>query len=151
MLDAAGVPVDAPLGDVQFTLRDGERVPIHGGDFVDGTTNVVDEGQGWTILDPALAELDPEAAVPGASSSLATIDGESGYFVDDGTSFLMALGFGDDGPQAEAFLVYGDTEDRSSDLYTEATERFSDKDWRTIAFTEDDVAADTVSTVTVRG
>jgi acyl-homoserine-lactone acylase len=151
VLDAAGVPVDAPLGDVQFALRDGERIPIHGGGFVDGTTNVVDEGRGWTILDPALADLDPEAAVPGAGSSLDTIDGETGYFVDNGTSFLLALAFGDDGPQAEAFLVYGDTEDRSSDLYTEATRRFSDKDWRSIAFTEDDVAADTVSTVTVRG
>jgi acyl-homoserine-lactone acylase len=151
VLDAAGVPVDATLGDVQFALRDGERIPIHGGDFVDGTTNVVGYGEGWTILDPALAELDPEAAVPGAGSSLQSIDDETGYLIDNGTSFLLALGFGDDGPEARAFLTYGDTEDRSSDLYTEATQRFSDKDWRTVAFTDDDVEAATVSTVTVRG
>jgi acyl-homoserine-lactone acylase len=151
VLEAAEVPVDATLGDVQFALRDGERIPIHGGDFVDGTTNVVGYGRGYTILDPALASLDPEPAVRGAGSGLQTVDGETGYLVDDGTSFLLAVEFGEDGPTAKAFLTYGDTEDRSSDLYTEATQRFSDKDWRDVAFTEDAVEADTATTLTVRG
>ena len=151
VLDAAGMPVDTPLGDVQFALRHGEQIPIHGGDAFDGTTNVVGEGRGWTILDPELADLRTEDAVPGAGSPLGTIDGDTGYLVDNGTSFLLALAFGDDGPHARAHLTYGDTEDRSSDLYTEATQRFSDKDWRDVAFTADEVEADTVSTITVRG
>jgi acyl-homoserine-lactone acylase len=151
VLDVAGVAVDTPLGDVQVALRDGERIPIHGGDAFDGTTNVVGYGRGWTILDPELADLRPEDAVPGTPSSLRTVDGDPTYLVDNGTSFMLALAFDDDGPHAEAFLTYGDTEDRSSDLYTEATQRFSDKDWRDVAFTEDEIAADTVGTTTVRG
>jgi acyl-homoserine-lactone acylase len=151
VLDAAGVPVDTTLGDAQFARRDGERIPIHGGDAFDGTTNVVGYGRGWTILDPALAELRPEDAVPGTGSSLQTVDGDPGYLVDNGTSFMLALSYTDDGPKAEAFLTYGDTEDRSSDLYTEATQRFSDKDWRAVAFTKEEVDASTRSTTTVRG
>ena len=37
----------------------------------------------------------------------------------------MALAYTDDGPRARVFLTYGETEDRSSDIYTEATEAFS--------------------------
>lgn len=153
ILGVADIPVDAALGDVQFALRDGERVPLHGGDFVDGTTNVVDAFPGWSILDPALDELDREPLVPGTESSLVrTTEGdETGYLVDDGTSFLMALGFTDDGPEAKAFLTYGETEDRSSDAYAEASQQFSDKEWRDVAFAEDQVAADVTSAETVRG
>jgi acyl-homoserine-lactone acylase len=151
VLDEAGIAVDTRLGDVQFALRNGERIPLHGGDAFDGTTNVVDEGQGWSILDPALAKLDPEPLVPGASSPLDKVDGEHGYFVDDGTSFLLALSFTDEGPKAKDFLTYGDTEDRTSEQYTAATTRFSKKRWRNVPFTEAQVAAATVATETVRG
>jgi len=63
----------------------------------------------------------------------------------------MALSFTDDGPQARVFLTYGETEDRSSDVYTEATEAFSAKEWRDVAFTDAEIEADLVDTVTVRG
>jgi acyl-homoserine-lactone acylase len=153
VLERAEIAVDAPLGDVQFALRDGERIPLHGGDFVDGTTNVVDAFPGWSILDPALDELDREPLVEGSGSNLVrvTASDETGYMVDDGTSFLLALNFTDDGPEARAFLTYGETEDRSSDLYTEATQAFSDKEWRDIAFTADQVDDDATSAETVRG
>ncbi|MEZ5139217.1 MAG: penicillin acylase family protein [Acidimicrobiales bacterium] len=148
-LDAAGFAPDVPLGEAQFALRDGERIPIHGGNAFDGTTNVVGFGSGASIRDPKLLEQDRERLVGG--SQLSTLDGETGYPVNNGTSFLMALAFTDDGPQAKVFLTYSNTEDRSADDYTEATRRFSEKDWRPVAFTEEDVAADTRSTITVRG
>ena len=148
-LDAAGFAVDATLGEVQFALRDGERIPIHGGNARDGTTNVVGWGTGSSILDPALAATERETLVPG--SSLARIGEETGYPINNGTSFLMALSFTDDGPQARVFLTYGETEDRSSDVYTEATEAFSAKEWRDVAFTDAEIEADLVDTVTVRG
>jgi acyl-homoserine-lactone acylase len=79
------------------------------------------------------------------------VGGESGYPVNNGTSFLMARSVTDDGPQARVFLTYGETEDRSSGLYTEATEAFSDKEWRDVAFTDAEIEADLVDTVRVRG
>ncbi|HEX6568576.1 MAG TPA: penicillin acylase family protein, partial [Acidimicrobiales bacterium] len=149
VLDTAGIPVDATLGEAQFALRDGERIPIHGGNAFDGTTNVVGFGRGWSTLDPALTGLTRELVAPG--SALARVDGETGYVINNGTSFLMALEFTEDGPEARTFLTYGDTEDRSSADYTEATQRFSDKSWREVPFTADEVEAATIEAITVRG
>jgi acyl-homoserine-lactone acylase len=148
-LEAAGFAVDATLGEVQFALRDGERIPIHGGNARDGTTNVVGWGSGASIMDPALVQTERETLMPG--SSLARVGGEPGYPINNGTSFLMAVSFTDDGPEARVFLTYGETEDRSSDIYTEATEAFSAKEWRDVAFTDAEIEADLVDTVTVRG
>ena len=148
-LKGAGFEVSVPLGDIQFAMRDGDKVPIHGGNALDGTTNVVGFGRGYSILDPTLAELDRELLVDG--SSLADLGDENGYLINNGTSFLMALEFTKDGPSAKVFLTYGNTEDRSAKEYTAATERFSAKDWRTVAFTDEDIAGDERSTITVRG
>jgi len=147
-LDAAGFEPDVTLGETQFALRNGERIPIHGGSGTDGTTNVVGFGSGASILDPALTELKREPIVEG--SQLATTDGETGYLINNGTSFLMALAFTPDGPQAQVFLNYSNTEDRASEDYVAATQRFSEKNWRTVAFTEDAVAKDTRSAITVK-
>ena len=149
VLDLAGIPVDATLGDAQFALRDGERVPIHGRNAVDGTTNVVGFGRGWSILDPGLTGLTRELVAPG--STLARTEGEAGYLVNNGTSFLLALAFTDDGPRARTFLTYGDSEDRSSPDYLDATQRFSDKEWRDVPFTSDEVDEATTDIATVRG
>ena len=148
-LEVAGFGPDVILGDAQFALRNGEKIPIHGGGGVDGTTNVVGFGRGWSILDPTLAELDRELLTDG--SALAEVDGEQGYLINNGTSFLMALAYTDEGPQAQVFLAYGNTEDREAKDYRAATERFSAKDWRTVAFTDEAIDAEATSTVTVRG
>jgi acyl-homoserine-lactone acylase len=150
VLDAAGLSPDITLGEAQFALRNGEQIPIHGGGGVDGTTNVVGFGSGASIMDPALDELSRERIAVG--SQLATInDDQTGYLINNGTSFLMALAFTEDGPQAKVFLTFSDTEDRTSPDYVAATQRFSDKDWRTVAFTEEAIAEETSSTITVKG
>src|SRR5690606_20787132 len=136
VLDSAGIAVDATLGEVQFAVRGDERVPIHGGNAFDGTTNIVGYGSGASILDPAITELSREMVAPG--SSLAELDGEVGYPINSGRSFLMALAFTDDGPEARTFLTYGNTEDRTSPDHVAATRRFSDKEWREVAFTEEE-------------
>jgi acyl-homoserine-lactone acylase len=150
VLDAAGIPVDAPLGDVQFALRDGEQVPIHGGDAGDGTTNVVGtSGLGATTLDPDTPEIETGTFAP--SSQLGRFEDTVGYGVDFGTSFLMALEITGDGIQARAFLTYSNTEDRTSGDFLAATQRFSEKDWRSVAYAEDDIDQAATTTVTVRG
>jgi acyl-homoserine-lactone acylase len=149
-LEVAGFEPGATLGEVQFVLRNGTRIPIHGGTGVDGTTNVVGPtALGPTILDPALVDRRQERLV--ANSALYRVDGETGTPIGFGSSFLMALQYTDEGPQARAFLVYGGTEDPTDPRFTEATEAFSRKAWRTVEFREADVAAGTTSSVTVRG
>lgn len=148
-LEVAGFEPDVPLGDIQFALRNGLKVPIHGGDGFDGATNIVDAGDNHSILDPALTEVTVEPVAVG--SSLLTVDGQTGYVINNGTSFLMALAYTDAGPEAQVFLTYSNTEDRAAPDHTAATQRFSDKDWRTVAFTEDAIAAETLSALTVKG
>ncbi|HEY8544612.1 MAG TPA: penicillin acylase family protein, partial [Acidimicrobiales bacterium] len=151
VLDVAGLPVDVTLGEVQVALRAGERIPIHGGGFVDGTTNIVGNGgRGQaSILDDEIPDLPSGDYVPG--SALGDLDGRPSYPIDSGTSFLLAVAFGEDGPEARAFLTYGNTEDRTSDLYVEATQRFSDKEWREVPLDPDEVEEAATSTITVRG
>ncbi|MGQ0804760.1 MAG: penicillin acylase family protein [Actinomycetota bacterium] len=148
VLGAAAVPVDATLGDVQFALRNGTRVPIHGGNGFDGTTNIV----GFTtpsILDPALEEIEREFVAP--NSGLARVAGQTGYLINNGTSFLMAVAFSDNGPRARVFLTYSNTEDRTDPNYLEATQRFSDKEWRTVAWTDTQIEEQETGKQTVRG
>jgi len=65
-----------------------------------------------------------------------------GYPVTYGTSFIYALEFTADGPVAKAFLTYGETGDTTSPYFSDQTKRFSDKNWRTIEFTDAAIAAD---------
>jgi acyl-homoserine-lactone acylase len=153
ILDKGGADADVTLGEVQVAVRGDEEVPIHGGNSADGTTNIVGFGRGWATMDPQLIELEREPLAPGSSFAEVTGDEEDtvGYRINNGTSFMLALAFTEDGPRAKAFLTYGNTADREDPAYLEATERFSAKDWRDVAFTEAQVARGATSTVTVRG
>jgi acyl-homoserine-lactone acylase len=130
-------------------------VPIHGGDDVDGTVNVVGPeaaaGAGPTILDPQLAVVAGEREPVAAGSTLGRYGDVTGYLVDGGTSFLMAVELTGDGPRARTLMPYSDSEDRMGDDYAAATRRFSDKEWRDVAFTEDEIADQATETLTVRG
>jgi acyl-homoserine-lactone acylase len=144
IIDRAGVDADATLGDLQYADRSGERIPIHGGNAFDGATNIV----GYGGFKSTLEEVPTRGEVFAARSSLTS----DGYLINNGTSFLMALAFGPDGPEARVFLTYGQTEDRESPIFAAATRRFSDKDWRTAAFRDEAITADTALTEkTVRG
>jgi acyl-homoserine-lactone acylase len=134
ILDAAGVAPDAALGDLQFADRNGERVPIHGGDNFDGATNIVGYGTGWSTLEDIPRREETFAARSNLSSE--------GYRINNGTSFLMALHFGADGPEARVFLTYGQSEDRDSPVFVAATRRFSERDWRSVAFKNEAIATD---------
>ena len=142
IITKAGFAVDAPLGEVQHADRNGTIVPIHGGNGVDGVTNVVGYSGSFGSTEP----FPKRPATIAPRSSLTT----DGYAINNGTSFLMALSFTESGPEAYAFLTYGNTGDRESPLFVSQTERFSQKDWRPILFTPEAVAAETaLSTKTV--
>ena len=133
-LDRANIAVDAALGDVQYTLKGDERIPIHGANGREGVGNVVSySGNNATLL----PGIDRPPVINGATGLT-----EDGYVINFGTSFIMALGFEDDGPRAEAFLTYGQSSDPASPHFADQTRLFSDKAWRPILFKEADVLAD---------
>jgi acyl-homoserine-lactone acylase len=143
-IDKAGFAIDTTLGASQFTERSETRIPIHGGNSDDGVTNVVTWSSRSTSSEPAPER--GEAVAVGSS-----LRGE-GYRINYGTSFVMTVDFTGADVQAWALLVYGQTGDRTSPLFDSQTVEFSEKQWRKVAFTEADIAADPeLTTETVVG
>ncbi|MBP6822888.1 MAG: acylase [Acidobacteria bacterium] len=134
VLQQAGFGVDAPLGKVQYSDKNGGRIPIHGGDGpYEGITNVVGFGTNRTTLEPG----SNPAKVKGSRNLT-----KEGYPITVGTSFIMALEYTANGPRAQAFLTYSQSGDPASPQYYDQTELFSAKKWRKILFTEAEIKAD---------
>ena len=112
---AAGLAIDAPLGQVQFTLRGTRAIPIHGGR--------VGGGEIYNAISTAL--------VPNV-----------GYVPTTGTSYIQTVQFTDSGVNAAAFLSYSQSTNPASPHFADQTERFSAKQWIGLPFTDAAITAD---------
>ena len=139
----AGFTVDATMGAAQFTERSGERIPLHGGTNTDGVTNIV-----------AWSERSSSSEEAPTRGDLVTPNGDlrgDGYPVNFGTSFVMVVDYSSGTPAATALLTYGNTGLRETEIFSSQTTRFSEKNWRTVAFTEEQILADpNVTELTIR-
>jgi acyl-homoserine-lactone acylase len=134
LLEQAGVALDTPLGEAQYSDRNGGRIPIHGGGSVyEGIANVVS-------YSPNSTTLEPDPTHESVKGSLALT--KDGYPINRGTSFVMALEYTTQGPRAQAFLTYSQSGDPASPLYYDQTELFSAKKWRRILYMEAEIKAD---------
>ena len=59
-----------------------------------------------------------------------------------GTSFVFVVDYTGDDVQAWSILTYGQTGDRQSPLFEQQTVRCSEKNWRTILLTPDQIESD---------
>jgi acyl-homoserine-lactone acylase len=138
VLAAAGIALDAPLGQVQWADRGDRRVPVPGGNEGEGVMNVTQP----TGALPS-ASLDP---VPDPPISIAGRErtglGVGGYQITYGTSFLMAVELTDDGPHGVGLLAYGQSEDPRSPHHADGTEAFAAAAVRPLLFTDDEIEAD---------
>lgn len=136
-MDQAGLPFDVALGDVQLADRAGTLVPVHGGTGTEGVTNVVGTGRNDTTTEDEL-----HAGERIGDTGFQTIGTDAtGYPIANGTSFAYVLEFTADGVRANSLLTYGQTGDRESSFFVDQTQRFADKDWKTVPFTAADVEA----------
>ena len=121
-LQDAGIALDAKLGDIQWTERNGERIPVFGDSGSVGA---------FTIAQAGL-----------------NTDG-SGYGpIVHGNSYVQVVGWDDEGnPEADAFITYSQSTDATSDHFGDFTRRYSDKNWKRLPFTEAQIAAETVREV----
>ncbi|MFE9118335.1 penicillin acylase family protein [Streptomyces sp. NPDC007172] len=112
----AGVPLNAPLSDVQKITRGAEQIPIHGGISELGVLDVVTPGQ---------------------------VDGK--LDITFGSSFIQQVRFTADGPpQAASVLTYSQSANPNSPHYADQTKLFSAGQWVTERYTEDQIAASPV-------
>ncbi|UUU19554.1 penicillin acylase family protein [Streptomyces sp. DSM 40750] len=113
-LRAAGIPLDAKLGDHQFVVRGGERIPIPGGS---GRLGV------WNVIEP-------------------TWNPTSGGYgeVPFGSSHIQAVGWdGSRCPVARTLLTYSQSSNPNSPHHLDQTRLFSAEKWVTSRFCEKDI------------
>jgi len=111
-LASTGIPLDAPLGDYQYVVRNGARIPIGGGN---GRTGVVNN-------------IEPVRRIPAE--------------VRWGSSYLFVTAFdGDRCPDTATLMTYSQSADPTSPHYRDQTELFSRKAWVTERFCERDIVA----------
>jgi acyl-homoserine-lactone acylase len=112
-LRAAGIPLDAPLGEHQFVVRNGKRIPVHGGTEALGVWN----------------KIEPVWSPAGGYTEVVT-----------GSSHIQAVGWdGGRCPVARTLLTYSQSSNPSSRHYSDQTELFSDERWVTSRFCERDI------------
>jgi acyl-homoserine-lactone acylase len=100
-LRGAGIPLDAALREYQFTERNGERIPIHGGPGGVGVFNAISAPWNGDGFDP----------------------------VEHGSSFVMVTSFRDGCPDDRSILTYSLSESPNSPYYADQTRMFSEKQW----------------------
>ncbi|MGW7416827.1 penicillin acylase family protein [Streptomyces sp. NPDC054863] len=113
-LKAAGIALDAPLGRNQFVVRNGQRIPVHGGTESLGV---------WNKVEPVWN------AAGGGYSEVTT-----------GSSYLQAVGWdGGRCPVARTLLTYSQSSNPSSPYYSDQTELYSAEKWVKSRFCERDI------------
>ncbi len=112
-LRAAGIEPDAPLGENHYVVRNGERIPVHGGHAVQGVLNMIIPD--W---DPARGDVE----------------------VEHGSSHVQAVAFTRDRcPDAATLLTYSQSANPRSAHYADQTALFAAKKWVRSRFCERDI------------
>lgn len=121
---ANGIALDAPSGAIHFDLRNGRRLPIHGGNGVSGVYNAI-------------------APLPPAGRASWDVTPNVGYApIAAGSSWIQAVTFQPSGPDVRALITYSVSTDPESAHYADMTELFSSYGWATLPFEEGDIRRD---------
>jgi acyl-homoserine-lactone acylase len=129
-IEAAGLPFDAPLGELQRSGVNDPAIPIFGAGGSIGA---------FTIAEDAERELDPDTLGP------------EGYRIDFGNSYIQVVTWDEGGVHAEVFLTYSLSTDPASPHYADFTEAYSQGRWHRFPFHPDEIAAEKESEITLTG
>ncbi len=111
----ASIGLDEELGDVQYVVRDGEVIPMHGGEEYEGVFNK---------MSMSFQGADGYPEVDGSSSS-----------------WIQATEFTNDGPVVRGILTYSLSTNPESAHFADQTKMLSNKEWLDIPFRPEDVRA----------
>ncbi|MFF9134887.1 penicillin acylase family protein [Streptomyces sp. NPDC014806] len=115
-LRAAGIALDSPLGEHQFVVRGGQRIPVPGGTEALGVWNKVEPV--WNAAGGGYTE------------------------VAHGSSYIQAVGWdGSRCPVARTLLTYSQSSNPASPHFSDQTRLFSQGRWVTSRFCERDILA----------
>jgi len=121
---ANGIPLDARWRDLHFDVRNGERIPIHGGNGTSGVYNAIGH-------------------LPPAGKASWEVVPNVGYApIAYGSSYIQAVTFRQSGPDARALATYSVSTDPESPHYADMTRLFSSYGWVNLPFNEGDIRRD---------
>ena len=115
-LEDAEIALDAKLGDIQYAIRNDKKIGIPG-------------GEGWA----------------GMFSMIVTrLQGKAGYTpIIHGNSFVQVVSWNEEGDiLPEAILTYSQSPEPDSKHYSDLTELYSNEQWITLPFTDEEINAD---------
>ncbi|PSF04642.1 peptidase S45 [Marinobacter fuscus] len=151
-LDAQSIPVDATLGSVQYIRPSGDvppngtpvfqspGIPWHGGDgTVDGAFNAIGVKTDVYAEDTRFPRIAPKVVPNTGGLSDGTVPGTNGWLIARGTSWHFGLEFTDNGPEAYGLVSYSQSSDSKSDFFLDQSQNYSDKQYRQLWFTEQDI------------
>jgi len=135
-LTTAGFSINSTLREMQYTLKNGVKIPIHGGNEKEGLLNITG------FINNSNTAL--QSTIPNTKNILSPSTGltKDGYLVNAGTSFLMAVELTDDGPQCQAILTHSQSDDQKSPFFADQTKLFSEKKWHQCLYDQKAIAAD---------
>ncbi len=113
-LQRDGTALDAALGDIQYVTRNGERIPIHGGQEISGVFNKVEANY---------------------------VDGAYPDVTRWSSSWIWGASLGAGGPRIKGLLSYSLSANPNSPHYADQTKMYADKQWLDIPFTLEAVRA----------
>ena len=118
-LKEANIPLDSKWGDVQFVIRNDEKIGIPGGSGRQGMFSVI------------TARFNPDA---GGYSPIA-----------HGNSYIQNVTWDDAGrPMAKAILTYSQSPEPDSEFYSDLTKLYSRNQWIDLPFTVEEINSDLV-------
>src|SRR5699024_7736472 len=154
-LMANGIAPNARLADHQYIVKaEGhEPIPVTGGNSYEGVFNMSETAiptrSTSRLATVVTGEKNICSEVSGLCSPLTTKDGEAAYRINYGSSFVMALMYGDNGPKAEMLLSYSQSHDPASEFFDDQTKKYGQLEWRDMVFSPEAVAANKVREVKV--
>jgi acyl-homoserine-lactone acylase len=165
ILVEVGIAPNEQLRNVQYYQPSGGVVPgsppatamtlsqpiaWHGGDGdIEGTFNALGVANTDFAENTRIPRLNtPEFVVDDGEGNKSLIAGglstdptDSGWKMAQGTSWHFGLEFTDNGPKAFGLMSYSQSTDRMSEFFTDQSQRYSVKDYREFAFTEEEIEA----------
>ncbi|MEM7100278.1 MAG: penicillin acylase family protein [Pseudomonadota bacterium] len=112
----AGLALDARLGDIQYAARNGNNIPVPG-------------GEGWAGM---------------FSMIVSDLNGEKGYApIIHGNSYIQVVSWDDEGKVVPTgILTYSQSPEPSSPHYADQTELYAQGEWLDLPFYPDQITAD---------
>lgn len=163
LLESVSIDYDVTLGSVQHIQKSGgvppggtpaligDTIAWHGAtSFPDGGFNAIG-AVGQSVAEDTLFPRIGQDNLQG-SGGLSETPGV-GWRIDRGTSWHFGVEFGDDGPLAFGLVSYSQSTDPASSYFNDQSQRYSQKDYRQLFFTDTDIEANLIpnGTTTLTG